>query len=261
MQYFLDQYLGRMIDSGIRKIFFESGSSIAYLSKAFIDRLNKQEFLSIEADNLYIQTNNILTFLDFILFERVRVELFPYGPPEPKYGATFGPLTKAPVWEPPRDLRRLKSSATKFVDEIREYIKQRYENSGILLTATSGVEISPKSKFPGPHTGSYYNKLFKRAILTSNCPSVMFLDESKISREFEIGLCYSIFDKDVTWQKFCEKAPLAFAVAAKSEEKINEIEELLKPLGFTNIEKAPNSDKTIWNIIASNQLFQSCFET
>ncbi|TEU18886.1 MAG: DUF4062 domain-containing protein [Anaerolineales bacterium] len=145
--YFLDQYLGRMIESGVRNLFFESGSSIAFLSEAFIERLREDWMLEVYRD-LNIQTNNILTHLDFVLSEYIRIEMYPYGPPEAKYGATFGPLTTIPRREPPTRPRLLSKKAREVVGEIRARLTKRYKDHGVILMTASGIELSEESGFP-----------------------------------------------------------------------------------------------------------------
>ena len=261
--YFLDQYLGRMIESGIRNLFFESGSSIAFLSEAFIKRLPEDWMREVYRD-LNIQTNNILTYLDFVLSEYIRIEMYPYGPPEAKYGATFGPLTTIPRREPPtrpRLLSKLLSNeAQKVLEEIRARLTERYQDHGVILMTASGIEVSEESEFPGPHVGSYYNKLFKRALLESACPTVIFLDETKMKvppeKEFEIGKCFSVCDEEMSWPKVCQTNPLAIAIAASTEERARELEQLLNEMNLCNIE-AKHYDEMAYTLIASNEHFQN----
>ncbi|MBM3299217.1 MAG: DUF4062 domain-containing protein [Deltaproteobacteria bacterium] len=256
--YFLDQYLGRMIESGVRNLFFESGSSIAFLSEAFIERLDQEDFMRDVSRDLNIQTNNVLTYLDFVLSERVQIELYPYGPPEAKYGATFGPLTVVPRREPPIHPHPLSKKARKAMEEVRDRLAQRYQEHGIIFMAASGVDLAKDSEFPGPHVGSFYNKLFKRAILESGCPTVIFLDETKIPQEFPIGECFSVCDQEFPWVSVCQARPLAIAVATNSEETARKLRRLLEEHNLCNIED--KYEKTACTLIASNQSFQSLWK-
>jgi len=257
-EYFSDQYLGRIIDSGFRNLFFESGSSIAFLSEVFIERLQEDWMREVSRD-LRIQTNNVLTYLDFLLSERIQIELYPYGPPEAKYGATFGPLTAVPRREPPSRPRQLSEMGRRGVEGIRDRLIEGYQHCGLILMAASGLELSRESEFPGPHVGSYYNKLFKRAILASACPTVMFLDETKVPWEFKIGNCFPVCDKDMSWSSVCQTNPLAIAVAASTEEKVKELERLLGELTLCNLE-IEYHDGTAYTVIASNDHFQDVLE-
>lgn len=253
--YFLDQYLGRMIQLGIRNLFFESGSSIAFLSEAFIEWLTEDWIREVYRD-LNIQTNNILTYLDFVLSEHIRIELYPYGPPEAKYGATFGPLTTIPRLQPPTSPRPLANKARKVVGEMRKGLIDRYQDRGIILMTASGIELSEESEFPGPHVGSYYNKLFKRALLESACPTVMFLDENKVPKPFDVGDCFPVCDEKMSWSKVCQTNPLAIAIAASTEERFNDLGQLLKEMNLCNIE-GKHYGEMAYTLIASNEHFQS----
>lgn len=261
--YFLDQYLGRMIQSGIRNLFFESGSSIAFLSETFIERLTEDWMREVYRE-LNIQTNNILTYLDFVLSEHIRTELYPYGPPEAKYGATFGPLTTIPKLQPPTSPRPLAKKARKVVGEVRDRLIERYQDHGVILMTASGIDVSKGNEFPGPHVGSYYNKLFKRALLESACPTVIFLDEIKVPpvKEFEIGECFSVCDEEMSWSKVCQTNPLAIAIAASTEERAKELEQLLNTMNLCNIEaKHYHYDEEMaYTLIACNENFQDLWD-
>ena len=182
-KFFWDQYLGQMIESGIGRFFFESGSSIAFLSDQFMRALHDEQWLKEQSPKLELHTNNILTYIDFTLSEAIRIELFPYGSPEKKYGATFGRLTSLPKLQPPKSPRKLTRTASEIVTEMTEWITSRYKNNGVILMTASGLEVSSESPFYGPHVGSYYNMLFKKALLSAACPTVMFLDDKEVARK------------------------------------------------------------------------------
>ena len=99
--------------------------------------------------------------------------------------------------------------------------------------AASGIDtINPK--FPGPHVGSYYNKLFKKAVLESECPKVIFLDENKlIDKPFISGDCYSVCDEGgaSTWGNILNNKPIAIAIACYADNK-EKVEKTLKQLKF-----------------------------
>jgi len=252
--FFLDMYLARIIDAGVRNLFFESGSSIAFLSEAFVKRLLEDWMRKVSPD-LRIQTNNILTYLDFVLSERIQVELYPYGPPEKKYGATFGPLTAVPEREYPTHPRLLSKAAREAIEEICDWLIKHYKDRGIILMAASGVDLSKESEFPGLHVGSYYNKLFKRAILAAACPTIIFLDETKMPQEFKIGKCFSVCDEEMTWSSVCQTNPLAIAVATSTKEKAKELERLSSELTLCHVEA--KYEDTCCTLIASNEHFQN----
>lgn len=257
-EYFLDNFLGKIAERKINRIFFEAGSSIAYLSRTFIRNLQKNWVSDIISD-IQIETNNILTFLDFVLSARVSIHLFPYGPPELKYGATFGELSRIPEHTPLTSPHKLPGSASPTVSKIREHFINTYRNSGILFVTASGIELSPDALFPGPHVGTYYSQLFKRSLLSANCPTVMFLDEQKLKNVFIVGKCFAVFDPDFTWYDFCKDTPFAIAFSARSEVFLTETEKILNKIHLTKLTDI-NEDRfgniRTWSIILGNQKFQ-----
>lgn len=252
--YFLDRYIGRIVEFGFRNFFFESGSSIAFLGEAFIEQFHNKEWLQRIASEISIQTNNILVYLDLLLSAHLRLELYPYGPPEGKYGATMGPLTCIPVREPPTIPVSLSQAARPTVNAISHEIKRRYQRNGLLFCSISGLQLTPNSEFRGPHVSSYYGMLFKRAILEARCPSVIFLDEAKVEKEFVKGKCFGICGPDYMWEEVCERVPLAIAVAAGCEEKGRNILDQLQKNGTFTYEQQKGDDGT-FTLIASNKKF------
>lgn len=255
--YFLAQYLGRMVELDYRKLFFESGSSIAFLSEQLIAR-RREDWVSRAFPNLLLETNNIITYLDFVLSERVPIDLYPYGPPEAKYGATFGPLTAIPRREPPVvGPCPLSKQAENAVETISAHFKDRYHEKGLVFMAISGVDLAPDEWFRGPHVGSYYNCLFKRAILTADVPIVMFLDETKLPSPFQIGQCFPVCTDPIFWPDICQRTPLALAVAARESDRMDELEELFLTLGLSHLERGFDTERKVHTLIGSNEGFQS----
>jgi hypothetical protein len=267
-RYFLDQYLGLLISSGTKTFFFESGSSIAFLSKEFIAYLHDEKWLQEVAGELRIHTNNIITYLDFGLSERVRVELYPYGPPEKKYGATFGALTsltKLPPSKVREHLEHRNSTPRRSdgdysdrwqseVESLATWFRSGYERNGVILMTASGLETDPQHPYHGPHVGSYYNMLFKRSILKSRCPVVMFLDEGKVlAKPFDDDRRFPVCDAIDSWQSACSEVPLALAVPCRSEQALLEVTRILVALGLTFQEK--RKEEGVHLLIASNDKF------
>jgi hypothetical protein len=204
-----------------------------------------------------LETNNIITYLDFVLSERVQVDLFPYGPPEDKYGATFGQLTLIPRREPPAGPSPLSPAAEKAVGEVQEHFKQRYGQEGLVFMAISGIDMTPDVWFSGPHVGSYYNCLFKRAILTADVPIVVFLDDTKIPSQFKVGKCFPVCSGAVVWPDLCRRTPLAMAVATSNQGSADELAKLFTMLGFPNLERGFDEGRSAYTVIGSNDQFRS----
>lgn len=246
-EFFLDLYLKPLIQAGVSHLFFESGSSIAFLGERFLLRLDEQ-WVQLESDVLHIETNNILCFMEFIEARGVRLELFPDGPPETKYGATFGRIGSVTPEKGP-----LSHKALEVMSEIKDHLNL-YKKDGLIFGATSGIDLDPASERPGPHTGSFHNMLLKRAILESEAPQVIFLDQDKLPYDFKPDRCFAVCDDDFTWAHVCEKLPIALACAFESEERGEEALSMLKAAGFTNVLRS-RSNEDPWCMIAANAPF------
>jgi hypothetical protein len=106
----------------------------------------------------------------------------------------------------------------------------------LILATASGLEQSTHAEFPGPHVGTYRNRLLKRALLMSGHPVVLFFDESKIAPHgtkgpFRIGECHSVCDPEMAWNDLVQKQPLALCVGASSEDGIQRVVRTLKAQG------------------------------
>ena len=90
--------------------------------------------------------------------------------------------------------------------------------------------------------------LFKRAILKSLHPAVIFLDEDKISTisdrgKFEFEKCYPVFDHLKQWQYMLSIAPLAFCLGFRNPENLAKVKAYFDRYGFK--EKA-RDDNTLF---------------
>jgi hypothetical protein len=188
--FFLGLYLPLLAETGINRLFFESGSSIAYLSEALNAGL-EAEWARLSVD-LEIETNNILSYLEFLSADVVRASLYPLGRPEEKYGATFGPLRNVS----PQPAGPVVGEARLELNKVKRYFSERYREKGLglVFSATSGIDLNPDGRHPGFHVGSYHNKLFKRAVLEAGMeakiPVVVLADEDKLDYPFNPDKCH-----------------------------------------------------------------------
>lgn len=249
---FWDHYHAKLCDLEIHDLFFESGSSITALATDFERRLRTQAGRAT-LDAWRIKTNNIIAFLHFALNSKVRVTLTPYGPPETRYGATFGDIANLVEAPAPTENKALTHKEQEIVDKIAGQLLPRYATS-LFLATTSALDLSLDSQFRGPHVGSYYNKLFKRAIFTANLPIVLFLDESKVPASFEVGHCHPVCGPGMEWERVCDSNPVAFCVGARTEGGRDHIADLLRPLGFDYRDPVGKYDGC-WPLIVKNALF------
>ena len=262
-RYFWRLYLPRISSKKMKSLFFESGSSIAYVSQEYIRILTREDWASHLTERIQISTNNILTFLDFILIDPpakpFSVRLEPQGPVEEYYGATFGELTKASHLPAPRQPRPLHTDAIRHVAQMKKRVSTLIsEDAGLILMAASGIELDVKSQFVGPHVGSYYNKLMKRSLLSAKRPTVLFLDEKKFPRRFRVGECYQVCGPDYDWETVRKEVPLAIAIATSTRRKMVQTCTDLNKLGFIFQQPIMEQDG-VWPMIASNKAFHDFF--
>ncbi|MFO1482835.1 MAG: hypothetical protein U1F71_05650 [Verrucomicrobiaceae bacterium] len=226
---------GELVKKNIRNLFFESGSTIVYLAEEFVHHC---KHLHSPLGEWTIKTNNIVTYLNFVLFERIDIVLSPYGPPDNEYGATFGSLQRFNL-DPPSDEDDELNLDPRTQEEIdrqaSELLPLGYPS--LILATASGLELDEKHRYPGLHVGSFHNMLFKRAILKSLHPTVIFLDENKISLtseggNFIFGTCYPVFDHLKVWQSVLTSAPLAFCFGFQSKERMAKTKAYFERYGF-----------------------------
>jgi hypothetical protein len=259
-QHWWNSYKAPIGKAGIHNLFFESGSTIAYVAERFRDYLGTTRG-GLDRPHWRIQTNNILVYLEYILSEHLNIELVPHGPPEEKYGATFGPLREEVEWLPPENAIALSQQdlrAAEAVERLAGDVLPRQTKTIILATA-SGLEEASHPQFPGPHVGTYYNKLVKRALLQSGHPVVLFLDESKIAPfgakgKFVVGKCHPICDPDWSWHKASHEAPVALCIGAGTKPAIDKIVEAFEAQQTWKAER-PREYASGWAVIIKNRVF------
>lgn len=253
--FFWSRFFDKMISSNINKVFFEAGSSIAYVTEVLVHQFMPPFFDQDRFTNLHFHTNNILTYIDFLLFSESRIDLFPVGSIDIRYGATFGEISTFSSLPPPAFPRILSRPERMIMEKYSLWFRKHYLEDGIILMTTSYVEVNKEGGFAGPHVGSSTNMIFKRSLLESAVPAVIFLDERKIPVSSVVGHCYSICDKEFTWSNLCKTQPIAIAVACRSENKMNEVERILLDFGLEHTIKDQQND--IWTGIAFNNVFNN----
>ncbi|MDT7044108.1 DUF4062 domain-containing protein [Candidatus Nitronereus thalassa] len=273
-EFFWLNYLTIIEEKGINKIFFESGSSIAYASRKFIEYVyeERQSYHDWLHEKLQIRTNNFLTFLDLLLIDSswqpLDVRLQPNGPFSSDYGASYGMIKNAKVRSATkhnREEKGLHKDANEAIFKMTEELKIDFERSGMILMTASGLYLEKESRFYGPHVGSYHNMLLKRSLLSMPCPKVIFLDQKKWGLEFDSDNCYAICDKtcgdDLTWESLKTKTPLAVALAAFEKDQQDNLAKSLFSEGFIHQEKGTvkAGAKGRWPIIAGNESFWKFF--
>lgn len=288
--YFSEKYYDIIFSNNV-SLFFESGSTVAYVARELAPSLKEAIRIEKGKPNIEISTNNVLTYLQLWLTARVPCTLFPWGPPEESYGACYGSIAgigdHAPNYMLPLD--------EVAIEQIEELLKVHFTLSAmrkpvLLLGAASGLQLSKNhtikfraedernlsnnekekvkeelAKCFGPHVGSYRNKVFKRFIYATKLPIIILITEDKIDCTIEVGKCHFILDREgvdnydfiCTWNNFLKEHPLAFCVGCTQNSRLKYIK-MFKDLDFEIYEG--NNFSAITAFIARNIKFIEEFE-
>ena len=191
-------------------LFFESGSTMAYLGHYLINS-NAFDYRIIPKDQtLRVTTNNILIDHTFVFEQNIAVNIIE-GTPIGKYGATYG--FGIPVIEPENIIKQYRKGNKKFFDQFknkyipfRNYYKKmkdyiddfffRFGNPSFLLMTTSGLSIQD-----GLHVGSFQNRDFKECMyeyaVKHKIPYVVIIFDDKIELTgINKNKCLGIFGED-----------------------------------------------------------------
>jgi hypothetical protein len=255
---FTDKYLQQLLSKDV-SLFFESGSTVAYVAQEVGERLRDRH------RDMRIATNNVLAYLIFWLVHRIKCSLFPWGPPEQRYGAVFGAVNdfvsehRQPSFPPdPLSSTDEDAIATLLNDP---YSPAKWTGRALLLGALSGFQITPDETIAcclGPHVGSPRNKVFKRFMYGTKLPVMLFLTASKIDSPVDPQRCHFILDQaadgDLRWDTFKEEYPLAFCIGCKNVSgEISRIKDQFERLGFVCLSTSHRTAYTA--VIARNRYF------
>ena len=269
--FFIKYYLPILITNGCLKFFFESGSSTAFLAKEFVDSYETKSidvWGKINPGEVQIKTNNSLAHSYFFWGQNLgTLCMYPPGNPNNEYGATLGILedVNGPLPSSKENVGTFRGSEMElnaingFAKEFNnDYVSvgSEIEHKGIIFMAASGVEID-EGKDEGPHVHSYRNMLFKKALLASKCPTVMFLDGTKLPKKKENR--YLVCDNNLSWRGICSiesPKPFAIAIGLRADAvKEKEIREIFKELKL--YVKAEDYIGDICVLVAENVSFTS----
>ncbi|MBI5946291.1 MAG: DUF4062 domain-containing protein [Chloroflexi bacterium] len=278
-EFLAQRYHARMASEKTKGIFFESGSSVAFIVKSLPDSLWRNITFGREGEpNKQISTNNVLVYLMLWLNKGVPCTQFPWGLPEKTYGASFGPVgvldSRDPNYEG-KPLNTRARDAIKNLGAARLALKRK--NTSLIVAAASGLQLSdghkiigdegystPASlksaveKCYGPHVGSYNNKVFKRYLYETRLPVMLAVDGSKIDSPIDVRKCHFIFDEELPWPEVIANYPLAFCMGCRTEE-LDRLEETFreKMPGFEVI--TTQKTRAYSALIARNDAFKKEF--
>jgi len=174
--------------------------------------------------------------------------LFPYGRPEEKYGATFGPLntlSEMPAEDFDRDRQVIPY-------EIEKHFQPQNFSNGLILMTSSGFSL--ETRYEGPHVGSYHNARFKQVLLRSHAPTAILLDETRFKRPFDPAQCYRICSSGDSWDTIARRKPLAVAASFRDAALAGQVCEWMAKKELRIIHK--RKDDGITNVICTNEAFQ-----
>ena len=168
---FWRQMEGKLKRKKIKDIFFESGSTLAFITNQFeMDVLRE-----IDDYKWRITTNNVVILQELLLHTNIEVAPLPPGRPTNEFGGMYTQeLLKNPEPAPvkPRNLHEHEKYAIK---DLKQRF-QRNANKQLFLISASCWELNYEEKlFHGLHAETHPDMLFKRAVLQTNQPVVCFL--------------------------------------------------------------------------------------
>lgn len=280
-EHFREEYLDKIINNKV-SLFFESGSTVAYVARELSKTLEKVVKIKGTQANIHISTNNVLAFLQLWLNARIPCTTFPWSPPtDDSYGALYGALDKIERKKPSYGCEEIDTYARKEIERLKEtpFTITELKRPTLILATASGLQTTDRKyelKFPdntdsetkeclyeeikcclGPHVGSYKNKIFKRFLYEINIPIMFFITSNKINRDIDIGRCHFVHDRSFTWEKFYRCYPVAFCVGCE-QKSINKYTDIFEKLGF-QISKG-NNYLANTSFIARNDLFIENYE-
>ena len=280
---FLVQLYGERIRDGNIGLFFESGSTPAYVARevrALLWGTNRPPMNGDES--ITIRTNNALAFLQFWLGSQVPPCLmFPWGSPDPTFGASYGPIGKLVEQDPeypPLPLQPRERAAMKELTRMPHRLKPT-ENT-LIIGAISGLQLAddpksaPESGYSkvdggkynikeclsscrGFHVGSYHNKIFKRYLYSTGLPIVVCIHHKKIDAPIRVGHCHFLFDEELRWDDFIKNHPLAICVGC-DRASVGDLADRFDALGFDVVSGSEAPDYT--SVLARNAAFVTRFE-
>ncbi len=223
------QLHGEHIGNQWRKVFIESGSTLAYVAKELAPQLLK---MGARPERRII-TNNALAYLYLWLCAGVLCHPEPEGPPDNKYGGMFGALTardRSPDYRQPA-LECYDPEAVELIQQMSIDVFGEPEDNtrSILLGTASALQLSKDVKTEGGavaplglsecrgfHGGSYENRLFKRCMYLSKIPAYIFMHDEKINWPVNPGFCHFLCDSGYPWNTFIANYPLSLWIACET---------------------------------------------
>lgn len=247
--YIWERFLTDFESAEVEAIYFESGSSTAYVSYALLEYIREHSewyYKSRLHDVLTIVTNNFLTLMDFTIYQdMVRpmadIVLYPKGQVRDKYGVTYGPLAEAGPYAQTEAFEQrgwaLDHRAATACSTVTTAIDQLLGKKGVIMMAVSGIDWDRTKHFYGPHVGSYPNMLMKRCLLRSMHPKIVVVDDFKWKNRYDADKCFPICGDGLNWADILIDQPMAFAVGVSDANNATIVKRQLDRLQFKTTRK------------------------
>lgn len=279
----VSSFLNRELLGSGADLYFDSGSSVAFVARAIGPLLKK--YTNIEGDGGYamskVYTNNSLAYLHLWMKNGVPCNLFPIGPAEPPYGTAIGSLSDYGE-QPPEDVDYLNYKLTKsersIIDHFLNSFPHPKHKKMVIVSGLSGIKMGLKieinqdkdgdfekspevelsiDEYQGIHVNHYYSKLMARALIESRYPIIYCIHAAKLDYPITLGRCHFVFDGKDHWDAFISKHPAAFCIGYKSGQE-EKIKDFMEKTTFTKLEG--NESKTFKTIIVGNEPFMKWVE-
>ena len=206
---------GRLKRHNYKDMFFESGSTLAFITKKF-------EEIVLRHPNDFewkVSTNNVVILQELLLNEEIEVKPLPSGTPRSEFGGMYThKILKNPEPAPknPRSLYKIEEEA---IDDLVKDFNKNSECCLYLISASCWETFHDNKLFHGIHAELHADMLFKRAILKTGQPVVCFLTSNKIGKEYDSNKNFPIFGPDYEQQKELTKIPFALCLSYKKGSK------------------------------------------
>lgn len=210
---------GRIKRNDFKDIFFESGSTLAYITNQFETSVLNQN----DGHKWRITTNNVVILQELLLYTDIEVEPLPSGRPANQFGGMYTPELlniREPAPLQPRGLYDREKNA------INHLISRfgKYREKHLFLMSASGWALDcNEPSFNGINAQTHPDMLFKRAVLQTGKPVVCFLTSDKIGSCFQPHKHYPIFGPDFNQDEILSVQPIAICLSYKSSQDLHEI--------------------------------------
>lgn len=235
-------FAGIFDDSSVRNIYFEAGSSTAYLARRLVELFNKYpHYAAAIKDDVRFATNCMFTYLDAKLqpvgsrLPFASFEMLPNAPFAPDYAEAFGPIQDTisiSATSFTRNEFELRNDAKLAVDSTRLLLDDFLDGEqGVAFMSFTGITISDEG-YSGGVVNSYKNGLFKQAVMQTSAAKVLVVDGSKWANHFDPETQYPTNIGSINWDEFLTKHAVCFIFSTKIPNKAAEIEQYFRLRGF-----------------------------